>query len=183
MVRGKIIFLFACFYHSQSWTTPEQGLRTQPHYYDVAIQARISRLFLESSHAKMIEILHLVEGMFIAPVFDPVDNASQYQHLGSLWNYLFKAEATEINKTIHYILHDLTYLIDSNPLLRKESFLSKSQNFHCQIEVGIEHQMLQRFYELVSYLASNWLTPRTPDLIGSFNGQDEALFLQIIANR
>ena len=154
-----ILFLITC-HQSLAWTSPEQALSSQPHFYDISIRAKVSRLFLEASHAQLTETLNLIDQMAVAPVFFPVSNDSQYYELGNLWNYLFKYEVAQINSTIYNIMHDITFLIDSNPLLRKESFLSKNDKCHCKIEVGLDPQMLKRFHQLVSYLASNWLSPQ-----------------------
>ena len=156
---GVILILITC-HQSIAWVGPEQALSSQPHFYDISIRAKVSRLFLEASYAQLGETLHLVDQMAQAPVFYPVRNDSQYFELGNLWNYLFKYEVGQINSTIYNIMHDITFLIDSNPLLRKEGFLSKDDKCHCKIEVGLDPQMLKRFHQLVSYLASNWLSPQ-----------------------
>ena len=158
-LSGVILLLAAC-HQSFAWTSPEQALSSQPHFYDISIRAKVSRLFLEASYAQLGETLQLVDQMAQAPVFYPVSNDSQYYELGNLWNYLFKYEVAQINETIYNIMHDVSFLIDSNPLLRKESFLSKSDTCHCKIEVGLDSQMLKRFHQLVAYLASNWLSPQ-----------------------
>ena len=154
-----ILILITC-HHSIAWTSPEQALSSEPHFYDVSIRAEVSRLFLEASYEQLGKTLHLVDQMAQAPVFYPVTNDSQYYELGSLWNYLFKYEVAQINETIYNIMHDVSFLIDSNPLRRKESFLSKNDKCHCKIDVGLDPQMLKRFNQLVSYLASNWLSPQ-----------------------
>ena len=156
----EVILFFITCHQSLAWTGPEQALSSQPHFYDISIRAKVSRLFLEASHAQLTETLHLIDGMKVSPVFYPVRNDSQYFELGNLWNYLFKYEVAQINSTIYNIMHDITYLIDSSPLLRKEGFLSKDDKCHCKIEVGLDPQMLKRFHQLVSYLASNWLSPQ-----------------------
>ena len=160
-----ILILITC-HHSIAWTSPEQALSSQPHFYDVSIRAKVSRLFLEASYEQLSQTLQLVDQMAQAPVFYPITNDSQYFELGNLWNFLFKYEVSEINSTIYNIMHDITYLIDSNPLLRKDSFLSKDDKCHCKIEVGLDPQMLKRFHQLIYYLASNWLSPQV--ILGLF---------------